>query len=184
VNIKKTRWIFNELGLQLRHRHPKRRVKAELPENCEEEARPNHVSALDFVHDQLAMGKKLRILTIVDTHPRFSCRGEDVVQTLEKICATGRDRKTIRILSRRYSARTAGQRKTAARSPGKIRTYGPAPTMSRSPSRGRVTTIDPQFRVLANADESLPASTRILSAILSAKSAIAPAPVPPIETIG
>lgn len=49
---------------------------------------------MGFVHDQLAFGKKLRILTVVDTHsrlcsaadPRFSYRGEDVVQTLERVC--------------------------------------------------------------------------------------------------
>ena len=30
VNIKKTRRIYKELGLQLRNKHPKRRVKAKL----------------------------------------------------------------------------------------------------------------------------------------------------------
>jgi putative transposase len=47
-----------------------------------------------FVHDQLATGRKLRILTVVDTFsrfspsidPRFSYRGEDVVQALERVC--------------------------------------------------------------------------------------------------
>jgi hypothetical protein len=41
---------------------------------------------MDFVHDQLATGLKIRVLTIVDTFcrfspavdPRFSYRGEDV----------------------------------------------------------------------------------------------------------
>ncbi len=44
---------------------------------------------MDFVHDQLATGSKLRILTVVDLFsrfspvidPRFSYRGEDVVAT-------------------------------------------------------------------------------------------------------
>ena len=47
---------------------------------------------MDFVHDQLATGRKIRVLTVVDTFsryapvidPRFSYRGEDVVQVLEK----------------------------------------------------------------------------------------------------
>jgi putative transposase len=47
-----------------------------------------------IVHDQLATGNKIRVLTVVDTFsryvpvldPRFSYRAEDVVQTLEKIC--------------------------------------------------------------------------------------------------
>ena len=49
---------------------------------------------LGFVHDQLATGGKIRVLTIVDTFtrfspvvdPRFSYRGEDVVLTVERIC--------------------------------------------------------------------------------------------------
>lgn len=50
---------------------------------------------MDFVHDQLATGSKLRILAVVDLFsrfspvidPRFSYRGEDVVATLERVCA-------------------------------------------------------------------------------------------------
>jgi len=105
INMKKTRRIYNELGLQLRSKHPKRRVKAKLREDRQEAVGPNDVWAMDFVHDQLAMGNKLRILTIVDTHsrfcpaddPRFSYRGEDVVQTLERVCARTGYPKTIRV---------------------------------------------------------------------------------------
>lgn len=50
---------------------------------------------MDFVHDQLATGPKLRILTVVDTFsrfspavvPRFSFRAPDVVEVLERVCA-------------------------------------------------------------------------------------------------
>jgi putative transposase len=50
---------------------------------------------MDFVHDQSATGKKLRVLTVVDTFsrfspivdPRFSYRAEDVVATLGQSCA-------------------------------------------------------------------------------------------------
>ena len=57
------------------------------------------------IHDQLATGRKLRILTIVDTHsrfcpaadPRFAYRGEDVVQTLERVCRHLGTPKTIRV---------------------------------------------------------------------------------------
>ncbi len=105
VNIKKTRRICNELGLQLRNKSPKRRVKAKLREDRQEAVGPNDVWAMDFVHDQLAMGKKLRILTIVDTHsrfcpaadPSFTHRGEDVVQTLERVCARTGYPRTIRV---------------------------------------------------------------------------------------
>jgi putative transposase len=60
---------------------------------------------MDFVHDQLVTGRKIRILTIVDifsrfspaTDPRFSYRGEDVVQTLERVCSQTGYPKSIRV---------------------------------------------------------------------------------------
>ena len=63
------------------------------------------VSAMDFVHDQLATGRKIRVLMVVDTFsryspaidPRHSYRGEDVVQVLEKICARIGYPATIRV---------------------------------------------------------------------------------------
>lgn len=105
INMKKTRRIYSELGLQLRNKHPKRRVKAKLRDDRQEAVGPNDVWAMDFVHDQLATGKKLRILTVVDTHSRycpaadarFTYRGEDVVQTLEGICRKTGYPKTIRV---------------------------------------------------------------------------------------
>lgn len=105
INMKKTRRIYNELGLQLRNKLPKRRVKAKLREARQEASGPNDVWAMDFVQDQLATGKKLRILTVVDTHsrfcpatdPRFAYRGEDVVDTLELVCKRIGYPKTIRV---------------------------------------------------------------------------------------
>lgn len=55
--MKKTRGIYNELGLQFQSRHPKRRVKAKQRADRQEAVGPNEVRAMDFVHDQLAMGK-------------------------------------------------------------------------------------------------------------------------------
>ncbi len=72
VNQKRIRRIYNELGLQLRNKTPKRRVKAKLREDRAPATRPNDVWAMDFVHDQLATGRKIRILTVVDTFSRFS----------------------------------------------------------------------------------------------------------------
>lgn len=105
INMKRTRRLYNELGLQLRNKTPKRRVKAKLRQDRQEITHSNQVWAMDFVHDQLATGKKLRILTIVDTHsryspatdPRFSYHGEDVVQTLERVCRQIGYPKTIRV---------------------------------------------------------------------------------------
>jgi len=70
INQKKTRRIYRELGLQLRN--TRTRLKATPCEDRRNATRPNETRAMDFVHDQLATGQKLRVLTIVDTFSRFS----------------------------------------------------------------------------------------------------------------
>lgn len=72
-----------------------RRVKAKLRDDRTEATRAHETRAMDFVHDQLATGTKLRILATVDLYsrfspvidPRLSYRGEDVVATLERVCS-------------------------------------------------------------------------------------------------
>jgi putative transposase len=89
----------------LRNKTPKRRVKAKLREDRTEARQINETWTMDFVHDQLATGRKIRVLTIVDTFsrfspavdPRFSYRGEDVVLTLERVCKIVGYPKTIRV---------------------------------------------------------------------------------------
>lgn len=51
VNAKKVYRLYKELGLQLRNKTPKRRVKAKLREDRAPAVRPNDVWAMDFVHD-------------------------------------------------------------------------------------------------------------------------------------
>ena len=80
-------------------------MKAKLREDRAAPSAANQVWAMDFVHDQLATGRKPRVLTVVDTwsrfspviDPRFSYRGEDVVRTLEETCARIGYPKTIRV---------------------------------------------------------------------------------------
>jgi putative transposase len=45
INLKKTRRIYRELGLQLRNKTPKRRVKAKLREDRRAATRPNETWA-------------------------------------------------------------------------------------------------------------------------------------------
>ena len=60
---------------------------------------------MDFVHDQLATGRKLRVLTVIDTFSRyvpildvkFSYRGEDVVKSLDQVCSKVGYPKIIRV---------------------------------------------------------------------------------------
>ncbi|MBB4005545.1 putative transposase [Aurantimonas endophytica] len=105
VNPKRIYRLYKEMGLQLRNKVPKRRVKARLRDDRTVATHVNQTWAMDFVHDQLATGRKLRILTVVDTFsrfspsidPRFSYRGEDVVQALERVCGEIGYPKTIRV---------------------------------------------------------------------------------------
>ena len=108
VNMKKVYRIYREMGLQLRNKSPKRRVKAKLREDRTDALMSNDVWAMDFVHDQLATGRKLRVLTVVDTFsrycpvidPRFSYKGENVVETLDQVCQRVGYPKTIRVDNR------------------------------------------------------------------------------------
>src|SRR5580698_7797317 len=95
VNAKRVCRLYREMGLQLRNKSPKRRVMAKLREGRSRATAPNQVWAMDFVHDQLFDGRKIRILTIVDTFTRLapaidarpSYRGIDVVATLDRVTA-------------------------------------------------------------------------------------------------
>ena len=60
---------------------------------------------MDFVHDELFDGKKIRVLTVVDTFTRFSpaldarftYKAADVVDTLERVAQDAGYPKTIRV---------------------------------------------------------------------------------------
>src|SRR5579872_957231 len=105
VNVKRVCRLYREQGLQLRNKSPKRRVKAKLRDGRSPATEPNQVWAMDFVHDQLFDGRKIRVLTIVDAFTRFSpaidvrqsYRGANVVETLERAAGEIGYPKTIRL---------------------------------------------------------------------------------------
>ena len=105
VNAKRVCRLYREMGLQLRNKAPKRRVKAKLRSDRTTATAPNEIWAMDFVHDQLFDGKKLRVLTVVDTFTRLSpaidvrqnYRGCDVVETLDRAATQLGYPKTIRV---------------------------------------------------------------------------------------
>jgi putative transposase len=92
VNVKRVCRLYREQGLQLRNKSPKRRVKAKLREDRSPATEANQVWAMDFVHDQLFDGRKIRALTMVDIFTRLApaielrqgWRGSDVVATLDR----------------------------------------------------------------------------------------------------
>ena len=105
MNVKRVAHLYRDMGLQLRNKSPKRRVKAKLRDDRAPATTGNQVWAMDFVHDQLFDGRKLRILTVVDTFTRLSpaidarhtYRGSDVVDTLERASLEAGYPKTIRV---------------------------------------------------------------------------------------
>jgi hypothetical protein len=66
-------------GLAMRHKTPKRRVKAKLREDRQSATRPNETWAMGFVHGQLATGRRLQVLRISQKeHAHWSARGNPV----------------------------------------------------------------------------------------------------------
>ncbi len=105
VNVKLVNRLYREMGLQLRNKSPKRKVKAKLREDRTSPAQRNDVWAMDFVHDQLFDGRKTRVLTIVDAftryspaiEPQFNWRGTGVVDVLDRVCRETGFPRTIRV---------------------------------------------------------------------------------------
>ena len=96
VNRKRIYRLYCDMGLQLRHKTPRRRVKAKLREDRRPARCTNDCWSMDFMADHTFDGQTLRVLTIVDNFSRVSpaieagrrYSGYDVVRTLER--ATGR----------------------------------------------------------------------------------------------
>jgi putative transposase len=70
VNHKLVERLYREEGLTLKQKKPRRRksaVKRKVPDMPK---RPNERWAMDFMHDTLAEGRTLRVLTVVDVYSR------------------------------------------------------------------------------------------------------------------
>ena len=68
VNRKRTYRIYTELGLQVRTKKRKKLVRPRVPMVVP--TRANERWSLDFVSDQLACGRRFRILNVVDDYSR------------------------------------------------------------------------------------------------------------------
>ncbi|WP_242120327.1 IS3 family transposase [Sphingomonas lacusdianchii] len=105
INHKRTHRLYRELGLQLRNKTPKRKVKAKLRDDRTPATAPNECWSIDFLSDQLFDGRKIRVLSIVDNFTRVSpaldvrtsYRGSDVVETLDRIAKAHGRPKRIRL---------------------------------------------------------------------------------------
>jgi len=70
VNPKRVHRLYRLEGLQMRLRPPRRRVMAKLREDRAPATAPNQVWAMDWAHDQLFDGRRIWVLTVVDTFSR------------------------------------------------------------------------------------------------------------------
>jgi putative transposase len=93
VNRKKVHRIYVSEGLSLRHRKYYRKRRSLIRIIPPTPTAPNQRWCMDFVHDSLADGKAIRILTVVDTFSREavllecgrSMTGKHVANALEKL---------------------------------------------------------------------------------------------------
>jgi putative transposase len=98
-NVKGFRWnhkrvyrIYCELALNLRIK-PRRRLNRHKPEPLKEPIRKDQVWSMDFMHDQLADGRKFRLLNVIDDYRRegiaieagFSLPAARVIRTLNQL---------------------------------------------------------------------------------------------------
>jgi putative transposase len=94
VNHKKVYRLYSACGLKVRKRAGRKRALG-LRGSHLKATRPNQKWSLDFVHDALANGRKIRLLTIIDEYTReclkievdTSLNGRRVKQALEELIA-------------------------------------------------------------------------------------------------
>lgn len=72
INRKRTYRVYSELGMQVRSKRRKKLVRPRVPMAVPTQV--NERCSLDFVHDQLADGRRIRIRNIVDDFSRKCVR--------------------------------------------------------------------------------------------------------------
>lgn len=94
VNEKRVHRLWKQEALQVKKRRRRRPKRQEMLVLIPQQAKsPNHVWTVDFVHDTLASGKSIRLLSVVDEFTRqclairveYALKSEDVQMTLETL---------------------------------------------------------------------------------------------------
>lgn len=84
-NHKRVRRIYREEGLNLRPKRPKKSKASATRLTREQPTAVHQAWAMDFVHDQLFDGKKIRALTVVEIFSRF-CLTISVQKSFTSAC--------------------------------------------------------------------------------------------------
>lgn len=90
VNVKRVRRLYCLEGLQMRHKSPRRRVTAKLRDDRSNATGPNQVWAMDWMYDELFDGRRLWVLTVVDTWSRVcpvmrACRSATAIVVIDSL---------------------------------------------------------------------------------------------------
>ena len=95
VNHKRIERLWNEEGLQLPRRHKKRKRLYHKDSSIIRlrPTHPNHIWAIDFVHDKLSNGRSYKMLTVLDEYTREALcvavrskmNAHDVLETLHPL---------------------------------------------------------------------------------------------------
>jgi putative transposase len=91
VNKKRTYRLYTEFGMQVRTRRRRKFVRPRVPMPLP--TRPNERWSMDIVHDQLADGRRFKVLNIVDDYSRLcvgqlvdtSISGARIAEYLERV---------------------------------------------------------------------------------------------------
>ena len=88
VNVKRVRRLYNLEGLQMRLKPPRRRVMAKLRSDRSNATGSNQVWAMDWMHDELFDGRRLWVLTVIDTWSRVCpvmrvCRSATAMEVID-----------------------------------------------------------------------------------------------------
>lgn len=89
------RRIYREEGLALRQKSPKRKRSAVVRQPRVAATAPNEIWSMDFMHDRLSSGRKIRLLTVVDAFSRecvalevaHGFKSPDVIAVLKRAIA-------------------------------------------------------------------------------------------------
>ena len=105
VNAKRIYRLYNEEGLSIRTRVPRRRRAWRYRIGRQAAVAPNEVWAMDFMSDALFDGRPFRLLTVLDCHtrealaiaPRVSFRAFQVVEVLDRLARQRGKPKTLKV---------------------------------------------------------------------------------------